>query len=481
MSILSLLQNVEPGLPHLSWHGFFREDSLYHYLNIYPLKGLRVGTHHKIPPIHRLPIELLAEIFRHSLQSVDHSKPSPSLCIKPYSRTTPFFLGQVCSHWRNITLSTGDLWQSIFISPPRLQNIPLIRAWLTRAGNSPLSLWLFQSSCPKDEELYVTHEILLLLLARIHRWRTIHFRFSKVVHKVLLGIPFGSAAELEAARVDVRDWDETSADMFWRSIHSSPSLRRPDWVNRYRHGPPSHAPWRQLTHVTLDGLLSPDVVLNILQYCQSVVDLAVPHLVSPTTSFEMSPFVLEHLCSLRISTETELDALFQSLVLPGLESLHLTYRCGACNPHSSLHLDDLLSRSQCQLRKLTLCDTDTNASEENILDFLRPQSLQSLLNLQLFNTVSDKTINLLSTRHALAAAGKVQPQLLLLPRLEAISIRCCTTTDGVLSAMLASRLPTLRTIHVSLRRDKHAYQRDRAMLDYIRRTREKCDVDVEVS
>jgi F-box-like len=480
MSILSLLQESEPDWPHLVKR-MFRDDRLYRYLNVYPLKGLSVGSlslsnHNanlKRALIYRLPTELLIEIFRHTLQVVDQSRPSPSLCIKPYSRTTPFFLGQICSHWRTITLSTGDLWQSIFISPPRWEHIPLIRLWLERAGECPLSLWLFQSPCPEKQELQATHEILLLLVDRIRLWRNINVRFSKVVHEVLLGVPHGSAVSLEAARVDVREWDQTSADMLWRSIHSSPSLRRPDWVNRYRYGPPSHAPWTQLTHITLDGLLSPDVVLNILQHCHNAIDLTLPHLVSstaPSSPASDSPFILSHLRHMRISTETELESLLQNLLLPSLESLNITYRRGACNPDSSLHLDELVSRSQCQLRKLTLSDTNTNSSEETIIAFLRAPALQSLIELQLFNTVSDKTIRLLTK---LTSVGKEQ----LLPHLQVISLTCCTS-DGELSMMVLSRLPTIRTVRVSLRHHDHEYQQDRARLNYIRRDH---DVEVEVS
>jgi F-box-like len=473
MTILSQLRNSEPGLPH-PLQGLFGDDRLYHYLNVYPLKGLCEGSlirsngrAERVPPIHKLPVELLAEIFRHYLQIVDHSQPSLSLCIRPYSQVTPFRLGQVCYYWRSVTLSMGDLWQSMYIGPPKMEHIPLIRLWLSRAGDYPLSLWLYQSDCPREPELQATSEILSLLVERLHRWKAIVFYFSDTVQQALLDLPHGAAASLEAARIDVRRWDQASADKIWRAIHSSPTIRQPDWVNLYWSGPPDHAPWAQLTHIILDGLLSSDAVLDILLHCQSVVNLTVPRLVSPRTSFQMTPILLPHLRSMCISTETELGTLFQSLLLPNMVSLDITYRRDACNSSSSLHLDDLICRSQCQLRKLTLCDTDIS-EEDNVLDFLRTPALQSLVELQLFIPVSDKTIRLLS-RHA----GKEE----LLPRLEAILLSCCTS-DGVLSDMITSRLPTLRTIHVSLRRDKHSYEQDWAMLNNIRR--KEYDVKVQV-
>ena len=298
MTTVSHLRNSELGLPRFL-PGLFRDDRLYRYLKVYPIKNLCEGSHihsnrraEHIPPVHRLPVELLAEIFRHYLQIVDYSQPPLSLCIKPYSQTTPFRLGQVCCYWRSIAFSVADLWRSMFIGTPRLEHIPLVRLWLRHAGELPLSLWLFQSQRPDDQELQATNAILSLLVERLHRWRTINFRFSTVVHQALLMLPHGSAVSLESARIDVRDWDQKSADILWRSLHSSPSLRRPDWVNRYRYGPPSHAPWAQLTHITLEGLLPVNVVLDVLGYCQNVVELTLPYLHPSNTSFQAPPFML---------------------------------------------------------------------------------------------------------------------------------------------------------------------------------------------
>jgi hypothetical protein len=470
MKALPPLCTYEPGLWH-SIYVFFRDDILYRYLNVYPMKHLCEGnilhSNHVeyVPPIHRLPVELLAEIFRHYVQIVDHPRASLSLSVRPHSQITPFLLGEVCDHWKRITTSTGDLWQSIYIDPPRMEHIPLVRLWLSHARNYPLSLCLFQSGSPDDSELQATNEILSLFVRRLNRWKSIVFCFSANVPPALMDLPHGAAASLEAARVDARRWDRASADNLWRALHSSPTLSRPDWANLYWSAPPSHAPWAQLTHIILEGSLSTDVVLGVLQHCQSVVNLDLAHLVSSTTSFHSSPVVLAHLRDAHISTEIGLGSLFQSLLLPSLTSLDVTYRHDAFNGCSPRYLDDLIRRSQCQLDKLILRDADANATEDQILDYLRAPALQSLVELQLSNPVSDTTIRSLS-KHG----GKEQ----LLPRLQALSLTCCTS-DGVLSDMIISRLPTIRTIHVSLRRLSHSYRQDQATLNYLRK-----NIDVEV-
>lgn len=470
MSIGSQLRDSESrsGLPH-SAQGFSGDDRLYQCLNVHPLNGSCEGSlihsnHHvdHIPPIHRLPVELLAKIFRHYMQSVDYSQPSPSLRIRPASQTTPFHLGHVCYYWRSITLSMGDLWQSICICPPRIEHIPLIQLRLSHAGDHSLSIWLFQTDLPSDSELQATNDVLSLLVQRLHRWKAIEFRFSATVQQPLLDLPYGAAASLEAARIDMWNWDQASADNLWRALHSSPTICRPEWVNHYRDGPPNHAPWAQLTHIRLDGWFSSDVVLSVLQHCQSVVKLALHLAESPIMSRQISPFILTHLRTMRITTETELDSLFQSLLLPSLVSLGIRY------PHStrlSLTFGDLICRSQCQLSELILepsgCD--------GFVDCLRIPALQSLVELRLCNLVTDQTIRLLSN---------LEDGEQLLPKLQAVKLPKCGTSDGVFSDMVVSRLPTLRTIRVDFCGDKHSYQRDLAMLDDMQKGGYDVEVDV---
>lgn len=468
MNILSQLRNSVPGLPH-SVQGLFRDDRLYRYLNVYPLKGLckgRTDNHaERAPPIHTLPVELLAEIFRHYVQIVDYSQPSHSLSVQPYSQTTPFLLAEVCYYWRSVAVSMGDLWNSMYINPPKMEHIPLVRLWLNHAGEYPLSLWLFQSDRPSDSELQATDEILSLLVKRLHRWKAIVFYFSASAQQALLNLPHGAAVCLEAARVDVRCWDRTSADNLWIALHSSPTMCRPEWVNLYWNGPPDHAPWAQLTHIRLDGWQPVDEVLRILPFCQRVLLLSL-RLIPSHISLQIPPFVLPKLRAMTISTEIELGSLFQSIVLPSLVSLDITYRFEAGIPLSSLPLADLICRSRCQLKTLKLYDI-RDIGEEELLDYLSTSTLQSLVELQLCNQVSDKVMGLLS-RHA----GKDQ----LFPLLQRMVLRCCTT-DGLLTDMVASRLPSLRYIKAGLRRTKHSYQRDLAMLDDIRK--KGCNIQIE--
>jgi hypothetical protein len=66
----------------------------------------------------------------------------------------------------------------------------------------------------------------------------------------------------------------------------------------------------------------------------------------------------------------------------------------------------------------------------------------------------------------------------LLPKLQAVKLPKCGTSDGVFSDMVVSRLPTLRTIRVDFCGDKHSYQRDLAMLDDMQKGGYDVEVDV---
>lgn len=472
MTILSQLQNRHSYVAWL-YNRLFRNDHhLYRYLNARsltgPWDGSPVRSNHYSHLIYWLPVELWVEIFSHCIQTTDRSRWSSSLCVQPFSQTTPFYLGQVCHHWRSIVLSAGGLWQSMYIESPRLEQIPLIRLWLSRAGDYPLSIWLFQSVSPSDSEIQATNEVLSLLVARLHRWKTINFSFPVNVPQALSNMPHGAATVLESACIRPPRADRAGIDNLWRALHSSPTICRPNWEGLYRSEPPKHAPWDQLTHINLEGQHSCHVVLGVLQHCQRVVDLTLS-LISSETSIQIPPFVLPHLRHLRMSSQTELRQLFQGLVLPSLFSLDLVYRFYADASRSFPFLGELMHRSQCELNELTLHVVEPGAREDAILNHLRIPAMGSLVELKLYNTITDRTINFLAQKEG----GER------LPNLQVMSLECCTQSDGVFSDMVIARLPCLRIIRAALlRTNTHSYRRDRANVRTIRKT--GCDIEVDL-
>ncbi|KAJ7896404.1 hypothetical protein B0H14DRAFT_501222 [Mycena olivaceomarginata] len=90
-----------------------------------------------LDPVARLPLEISSEIFRQSL--------APFPDVGPLH--TPMLLLNICNTWTDIALSTPSLWAAIhIIFPSGLSSTQglktLVRIWLQRAHNRPLSISL---------------------------------------------------------------------------------------------------------------------------------------------------------------------------------------------------------------------------------------------------------------------------------------------------------------------------------------------------
>ncbi|KAJ7236201.1 hypothetical protein C8J57DRAFT_1571064, partial [Mycena rebaudengoi] len=101
--------------------------------------GLALVTY----PVLTLPVEITSSIFLHCLPSHGRVIPSPS--------SAPLLLAQICHHWREVALSTGELWSSLYPStsfdlaytmPPARDHAlrTLIQTWFSRTKKAPLSL-----------------------------------------------------------------------------------------------------------------------------------------------------------------------------------------------------------------------------------------------------------------------------------------------------------------------------------------------------
>ena len=132
------------------------------------------GYHSLISLAHRLPLDILQEVFLHSLPTSHNTLMDSNEC--------PLLLTCICSGWRGIALSTPQLWSSIHIPiPPITRGHPhewgsinfwdlpeefristllslknyatAISNWLGRLGVSPLCISLYDpgdSFVPKE-------------------------------------------------------------------------------------------------------------------------------------------------------------------------------------------------------------------------------------------------------------------------------------------------------------------------------------------
>ncbi|KAJ7236229.1 hypothetical protein C8J57DRAFT_138333, partial [Mycena rebaudengoi] len=124
-----------------------RAQLLFHEKHIDALKKeeaeLQAGLALVTYPVLTLPVEITSSIFLHCLSS--HGRVIPS------SLRAPLLLAQICHRWREVALSTGQLWSSLYPSYSLIKAqakhdwhplCALMQTWFCRAKVAPLSLGL---------------------------------------------------------------------------------------------------------------------------------------------------------------------------------------------------------------------------------------------------------------------------------------------------------------------------------------------------
>jgi hypothetical protein len=118
-------------------------------------------------PILSLPPEILTEVFINFLPSYPDYPPLHGIF-------SPLLLCQICRQWRAVALSTPLLWRAIQVELTRgtsdkqlAAQLELLKTWLQRSGNCPLSLSLTHAR-------NITHRLvpqfLRAVMAHCQRW-----------------------------------------------------------------------------------------------------------------------------------------------------------------------------------------------------------------------------------------------------------------------------------------------------------------------
>ncbi|KAJ7619309.1 hypothetical protein FB45DRAFT_755246 [Roridomyces roridus] len=129
-------------------------------------------------PIHRVPSEILSEIFVECL---------PSKYLDPKPSEAPLLLAAVASGWRNLAIATPRLWSRISLNLDESSRddsgiIQLFLCWLARSGGSPLSLDVFCGWNRQSPGEYTPKSLSPVLLRALNecssRWQDIEFSLS---------------------------------------------------------------------------------------------------------------------------------------------------------------------------------------------------------------------------------------------------------------------------------------------------------------
>ncbi|KAJ7659187.1 hypothetical protein DFH06DRAFT_1195235 [Mycena polygramma] len=155
-------------------------------------------------PVLTLPNEVVSEVFLHTIPRW----PSPPIDTPLQS---PLLLGQICSKWREISISTPSLWTKIDIWLDRVaahdhdNKLRLLALWLTRSRNCPLLISIIAGRAPMANENFAFRRYIEAIVPHSTRWDTLH-----------LAVPFrdlplicGALPLLRELAMTILDADET--------------------------------------------------------------------------------------------------------------------------------------------------------------------------------------------------------------------------------------------------------------------------------
>lgn len=270
-----------------------------------------------ISPIKDLPNELISWIFE---QYAYGSR----LVSDGKTLRTPWYLGQICSRWRQVALATPNLWNSFVIrlhgfeSPPT--NIPsepleATRELLRRTENSPISSIL---SCSNDD-LWSVKSGFKLLAHHASRLCCLIIDCEGIFPETL----YITSSMLRPPPRNII----TPITLF----DESPNLRR-----LYAHFTSDfdgyidlislHLRWDQITHLHLSGIgrATHHSIHALLSRCTNLVDcsLSIPR-DSSGNGAALDTITLKYLDTLRITDDiwSESGQFLQYLIVPSLRRL----------------------------------------------------------------------------------------------------------------------------------------------------------------
>ncbi|TRM61042.1 hypothetical protein BD626DRAFT_460277 [Schizophyllum amplum] len=406
-----------------------------------------------LPPISRLPAELLSLILLHV--------PSSQLCMATLSpRATPLVLSHVCGHWRDVAIGLPALWQRLALGvcsrKGRHQHLELARTYVHRAGGQRLSIHYYDLdyyNISKNFHRVVTAGQKLpipsfgdrcfctldFVMEHIAQVEVLHLTIGHLSCHRLSSIRAGAAATLRDLQLHFIEGGEQVSTV--SPLYSSaPLLRKLDWTGELgicRIPAPNAVPWSQLVVVHFEeSPIGHDAFLNIMAHggILSTISVRVSHLIAPT--LPRSDMVYQDtLVELNVYSDGPLDEVFGRLWLPSLRNLSIE----AKGRHSdrwpftdARTLQQFLSRISYGLDSFSMWPSGT-LDEDTLLPIL---ALPQMSTLSSFDAqipyIGDPFF-----RQLRPARDNIVP---LMPHLKKLVVGECLTSDGVIARMLRSRV-----------------------------------------
>ncbi|KAG7091877.1 hypothetical protein E1B28_008278 [Marasmius oreades] len=314
-----------------------------------------------LSPIHRLPTEVLENIFKHDARAVQvRARVVPKIVS----------LSMVCGRWREVICSTPSLWANIDLDVERLDNYAstdddithltyVLQLFLARSRSAPLNLDLF---IPSSEPVHRTTKLLDVLAPSMNRWRVICLNASTEIfeHPAFQLLPQRLPSLQHVTLV-------SPSEHYINLFNKCPSLTslELDFCQETPYRFEREWPGIKTLDISLNPSSSTAFVSSFLKVCPNMERLTV--WTSATRPELESLIVLPRLKSLTCNGPHILS-LFQYLSLPNMSTMTLDIDDGEWDVQS---FAEFLSRSSCNITHLTLEPPYSSTDYAPVLSFLR--------------------------------------------------------------------------------------------------------------
>ncbi|KAJ7729066.1 hypothetical protein DFH07DRAFT_850440 [Mycena maculata] len=214
--------------------------------------------------------EILSLIFIFTLPAPNHTKASS------VQSESPWLVGQVCSFWREISLSCRSLWASPIICHYSIMSVAQFDLQLARSGNTPLH----PRVCGPPQSVFRL-DLLKSLVKFSDRWASLFLSFNWPAVQPQLASLKGNVRRLEELHI-VGAWGDGSAALSegdrLKAFAIAPRLRTLSIVNICEPAVSLLLPWHQLTQYR--AISGAHEHLAVLKLCPNLVNA---HLVFRTT------------------------------------------------------------------------------------------------------------------------------------------------------------------------------------------------------
>ncbi|KAH9481137.1 hypothetical protein JR316_0005657 [Psilocybe cubensis] len=319
-----------------------------------------------LPLIHRMPDEMLGEIFLACL-----SPHCTREALKDQDRQFPILPMFVCRRWRNVAVSTPRLWTQLDIDIPRTKRVSLrrqqIQDQIARSGVCPLdvSIW-FPEVCGRQWEetdgprYDKANQLTGPLFSEQHRWRSVRLEGASQITEILTQLNPSKLTALEEVELnlDGKFYSSLPADFL-----QAPKLKHLGLRRRLTVPTILSTPWHRLIHLSFTVWEMPDssptqTLAEMLALCQNLTSCFIRlygwvYRTPDTTESDHYPLIrLPNLSTLKIY-EGKPSSIHTSWDLPRLRDVefHVTE---VIPPHDqSASLRAIIERTEGTIQKLT--------------------------------------------------------------------------------------------------------------------------------